>query len=306
MSTLPLMIQKTISAEQYRKTLLHALWPEKFWPDREDFLYCLHTFLEQTPKGNQLPYVVALLEDIAPQFDDDIELIAQALQYPHYRVRVAAARALRNMGSLLEVVEPQLLNALNDPCISVVYALVDLLEANKALLSDQLSCTMGALALIEVSKEEVTHYADLEYLLWWHLTPHLNGYGEETIIFDFRWRSVQERAMSTEQNILCFLQSHSVPVDSHYFEPIDKCFFFDYFAKLLMLTHFDHPLLNNSMSLAQQLISWFDEDMVLLANVHKHEDGSYEHTPITFQCVDQAIICLDSKRIGLFLIADED
>ena len=276
--------------------------------DEADFTLLLRSLLKQYAWGRMVPYLVILLEESGPKFENRIELIADALDSPHYRVRIAAARALKGMGVLLELVEPQVLKSLNDPSLSVVEAVVEMLRENQPDLTTALLSALQTTTVKALSVEEQSQFNRLERQLWWPRASQLNGYSEdEHCVFVYRRLSEKEQNMSQTERIDNLLADHGFPAAGASFREVDVEQFSKNLAASLKLVFYSHLSIEVPPDeLANMLLQLFDEDVTMLANGYVYDDGVRSYGGVTYGVVDAGVICMDQQRIGMFYVSDED
>ncbi len=279
-------------------------------PEREeDFVLLLRSIADA--RGSMTPDLVTLLQQSGPEFENCIETIAGFLQHPHYRVRIAAARALRGMGVLLELIEPSLLKALDDPSAGVVEAVLETLMANEGDLTPTLSSAMTSSPVTVLSARKRAEFDLLERQMWWPRTKKLNSAdADEDVILIYCHKTPGERSLPQRQLIERLLTAHGLPPAADAFHETS----FEHFHVNLReaLTSIYHGICADrpTEELASRFRALFHDNAVLLGNrryVQYDKDGTVAYCgTVTGNITDHGVICHDDEYVGFFFVSDED
>lgn len=280
-------------------------------PERdEDFVRLLRAM--EGAQGSMISDLVTLLEQSGPGFDNRIETIAEFLQHSHYRVRIAAARALKGMDTLLELIEQPLLKAMEDPSPSVVEAVVETLAGNVTYLTPNLLAALHSSPITPLPAEKRESFDQLERYMWWPRTDQLNAAdADEDVIFIYRHKSLAERSEQQAELVEQLMVAHGLPPRPGAFHEVDFGQFHLNLREALKPVYYSEPCVEQSTEeLAVRLRSLFHEDAVLLGN-HRYDRYDKEgHVGfgggVTYNIVDHGVICLDDDHVGFFFVTDED
>ncbi len=269
----------------------------------------LETLLEDEPCGWMLPSVVTAFEQLGPRSDEAIEILGKALSYPHPRIRVAAARGLATMGALLELVERPLAAAMDDPAIEVRQAAFESLLAN----ADNLPATLGAIVnhrpqslLNRQERESLDRFEDIS---WRQRAAALNGLGDdgEDVVLCLRPRTNEERDQSDEEVLERLLANHGLPAGRETLRRTDTAMSEHVWMKMLCPLFSEAPVTTTPIEeIANRWVSLFDREVRLYSNV-VFEDGVVARiNPVSSCLIDAGLVGIDSTRVGMFWVADED
>ena len=277
--------------------------------EEEDFLSLLDAMADV--RGSMTPFLAALLERSAPQFDNQIETIAGFLHHSHYRVRIAATRALKEMGALFELIEQPLLNALKDPCPSVVEAFAGTLVANESCLTARLQGALRSTQVRPLSQEQRSIFEQLEREMAWPRMERLNCSDDEDVVFIYRYKTSVEKSMSPQELITQLLTVHGLPPHAEVFHEVDIKQFHLNLRESLKPVYCTEPCVTGpTVELAERLRSLFSKDVILLANHRYEQYDEHGHVGygggVTYNIVDHGVVCIDEDLIGFFFVSDED
>ncbi len=262
--------------------------------------------------GSSTPSAVTLLEQSGPCFENSIEAIAGLLRHPHYRIRIATARCLASMGNILELIEDELLLALQDKSLSVVAEVVRALKENETDLSDALGGALDSAPVEPLRAEQQAAFDKLERRLWWPRSERLNSSDqEEDVIFVVHNLSGEQKQLPSEDLINRLLGAHGLPERAKSFKPTNSESFHWTLRDALKPVYFTTPCVSEPTEiLAEELRGLFHPDAQLLSNHQYHQyDQSGQVSSwgvVTSNIVDDGVICLDQERIGLFFVTDAD
>ncbi len=279
-------------------------------PDRADEIRVILQFLLATkPCGWMLPEVAFAFERLACQAEETVELLGQALAYPHFRIRVAAARGLASMGSLLEFVEVPLLRAMEDRCNCVTQTVTETLRINQQSLSPRLEAALAKQIPASLTSEERNASEELEHAVWRPRANRLNGLGDdgEDAVFFLRRLTADERHLSDAALLELLLASHGLPTTASSISEIKTDITQLVLAKLLHPIFSPDPVTEQPVNvLLRQFFEFLDDNVRVYSNATVRNNTIHCFQPVSCCLIDAGLIWTDDIRVGMFWIADED
>ena len=266
--------------------------------------------------GSELPVLVDFLEEVSPHFINQIILIAEAFRHPHYRVRIATARALFDMGELFELVEPVLVQALQDKCQQVVVSICLTLNNNIQWLSEPLLRALQEKNFIGLTTSQERQKDRLEQLLWKSRMRALNGTGQEdeNVIFELRRLTANEKTLSLDALLYGLFSCHHLDWVKNSFHEVDKQQIDFILHDLLQPIHYIPEFINTdglviSCSLKQlieKLLACFDTTVKIFSNHFINPDGIKSYSPLCSTLIDGGFLFLDTEFVCFYWVTDED
>ncbi len=274
-----------------------------------DFTALLQHLLLLAERGYMVPRIVSLLENQGPQYPDAIEVMARALAFPHARVRLAAIRALSGMGVLFELIESQLLGALEDKCGAVKTAMAQMLRANPGYLPETLKTAISACPSTILDDNIRRRFEILEKELWYPRALALNGTGadDEDVVLAFRPLEpgeVKRDDMSLADNLAA---EHDLPPLGNALDPVKRDDLPLILAHVLRPLNLDEPcMVPDTGKIAALMLGLFGKEVKLYSNCSCDKTGVIAHRPVTWEIRDGGVFVKGRTRMGLFWVSDAD
>ena len=266
--------------------------------------------------GSEIPTLVDFLEKVSPHFINQITLIAEAFKHPHYRVRMATARALFYMGELFELIESALLRALQDKCQQVVVSTCLTLNHNIQCLSDSLLRAFQAKNFIDLTMPQQRQLDTLDKLMWNSRTYALNGTGldGENVIFELRRLTANEKVLSIDALLYNLFSCHRLYWVKNSFQEIKKQQIDFILHDLLQPIHHIPEFINTNglviscslKQLVEKLLSFFKPNVKIYSNHFLNSDGLKSYKPLSYTLIDGGILFLDTEFLCFYWVTDED
>jgi hypothetical protein len=274
-----------------------------------DFTALLQFLLPSAECGYMVPRITSLLENEGPHYPDAVEDIARALAFPHVRVRLAAIRAVSGLGELIELIEPQILAALDDKCRAVITALVQMLRTNFQYLPETLEAAIPATPPNTLDNDTRRRFEALEKNLWSPRALALNGTGKDDEDIVLALRPLDPDELEMDAMILAdnLAAEYDLPSISKALGRIKH----EDLATLL--AHVLRPLnpdascaVPNIGKVTAQLLELFDKDVKPYSNCSCDITGVTAHHPVTWGIRDGGVFLKDRIRMGIFWVSDAD
>jgi len=274
-----------------------------------DISAVLQFLLADKPRGWMLPDVASAFERLACRAPDTVELLGEALAYPHFRVRVAAARGLASMGTLLEFVEQPLLRAIEGPSRCVTQAVSETLLSNRQSLSPRLEAVLDDHAPDRLSPSARAAADEMERAVWRPRASRLNGLGDdgEDAVFFLRRRTTEERGLSDAAFLEQLLGNHDLTASARSISKLTTTNAEQVLAKLL------HPLFSPDLvtgepidATARRFGDFFNAGVRVYSNAIVQDGTVHDYQPVSGCLIDAGLIWTDDVRVGMFWVADED